>query len=161
MHAVRNLAILSLLLVLTLPPSRLVAADQPSAVQPAAPSTALTARFTAFLTDVLAGHLPATGLSDAMKAGFTPQLISQVDGSFTPLGSFQKLQFVRQDTLDGYQRYHYVAVFDKGSQPLLFVLDSSGNIAGFFKDQTTVVRRARPSHAAPRRRKLRYCVPIF
>ncbi len=137
MHAARNFVILSLLMGFTLPPSRLVAADQPAAVQSAAPSTALTARFTAFLTDVLAGRLPATGLSDAMKAGFTPQLISQVDGLFTPLGSFHQLQFVRQDTLDGYQRYHYVAVFDKGSQPLLFVLDSSGNIAGFFKDPAT------------------------
>ncbi len=70
-----------------------------------------------------------------MKAGFTPDLISQVNALFAPLGAFKSLQFVSQDSAQGFQRYHYIAVFDKGTRPLLFVLDSSGNIAGFFKDQ--------------------------
>lgn len=135
MHTVTKPAILCLLLVFTLPAGPCAAADQPAAAQTGAPSSALTARFTAFLSDVLAGHLPATGLSDAMKTGFTPQLISQVDAMFAALGSFQRLQFVRQDAVGAYQRYHYVAVFDKGSQPLMFVLDTNGNIAGFSKDQ--------------------------
>jgi hypothetical protein len=100
----------------------------------AAPSPALTARFTGFLTDVLAGRLPATGVSDAVRSGFTQQLFAQVDGMFAPLGAFQKLQYVSQDTVEGYQRYHYVAVFAKGTQPLLFVLDAKGDIAGFFKE---------------------------
>ncbi len=135
MHVLRNLAILSVLLVVVLAPARSTAADQPATAQTAAPSTALTARFTAFLTDVLAGRVPATGLTDAMKTGLTPQLLSQIDGSFAPLGAFQRLQFVRQDTLEGYQRYHYVAIFAKGTQPLMFVLEAGGNVAGFFKDQ--------------------------
>jgi len=110
-------------------------AQQPTASQTAPPSSALTTQITTFFTGILAGHLPATGLTDKMKSAFTPDLISEIDAMFAPLGTFQKLQFVSQDSIQGYQRYHYVAVFDKGTQPLLFVLDSSGNIAGFFKDQ--------------------------
>lgn len=125
----------SVLLAVALPAARCVAADQPAASQ-TAPDSALTARFAAFLTGVLAGHLPATGVSDKMKAAFTPDLITQVDALFAPLGAFKSLQFVSQDGAQGFQRYHYIGVFDKGTQPLLFVLDSSGNIAGFFKDQS-------------------------
>jgi hypothetical protein len=110
-------------------------ADQSATSQTSAPPSALTAQLTAFLTDVLAGRLPATGISDQMKSALTPALIAQIGGAFAPLGKFQKLQFVRQDTVQGYQRYHYVAVFDKGTQGLIFVVDSNGNIAGFSKDQ--------------------------
>ncbi len=83
---------------------------------------------------MLAGRVPATGLTDAMKSGLTPQMLSQIDSSFAPLGAFQRLQFVRQDTIEGYQRYHYAAIFARGTQPLMFVLDAGGNLAGFFKD---------------------------
>lgn len=131
----RSALIFSVLLAVALPVPRCVAADQPAASQ-TAPDSALTARFAAFLTGVLAGHLPATGVSDKMKAAFTPDLLSQVDTLFAPLGGFKSLQFVSQDSAQGFQRYHYIAVFDRGTQPLLFVLDSSGNIAGFFKDQS-------------------------
>ena len=130
----RSVLIFSVLLAVALPAPRCVAADQPAASQ-TAPDSALTARFAAFLTGVLAGHLPATGVSDQMKAAFTPDLVSQVDTLFASLGTFKSLQFVSQDSAQGFQRYHYIAAFDKGTQPLLFVLDSSGNIAGFFKDQ--------------------------
>jgi hypothetical protein len=111
------------------------AAAQPAPAPAASPDAALTARFSTFLTDVLAGSLPSTGISDAMKTAFTPSVVSQVQGLFGPLGSFQKLQYVREDAAQGYQRYHYTAVFEKGTAPLIFILDSSGNIAGFFKDQ--------------------------
>lgn len=130
----KSVLILSVLLAVALPAPRCVAADPATASQ-TAPDSALTARFAAFLTGILAGHLPTTGVSDKMKAGFTPDLISQVNALFAPLGAFKSLQFVSQDSAQGFQRYHYIAVFDKGTRPLLFVLDSSGNIAGFFKDQ--------------------------
>lgn len=114
-------------------------ADQPAAAASAAPvgppDAALTARFSAFLSDVLAGRLPPSGVSDRMKAAFTPDMLAEVDTLFAPLGTFQTLQFAREDTVQGFQRYHYIAVFDKGTQALMFVLDSNGNIAGFFKDQ--------------------------
>jgi hypothetical protein len=110
-------------------------ADQ-STLQPAPPpDSALTARFTVFLTDVLAGRVPTTGLSEPLKAGLTPDVLSQIDRAFASLGLFQKLEFVREDTMPGYQRYHYVAVFNRGTQGVMFVTDSSGAIAGFFKDQ--------------------------
>jgi hypothetical protein len=137
MAMTRPIMILATLLFaagLTVPAFSPALADQ-SANQTSAPPSALSAQFTAFLTDVLAGRLPASGISDQMKSALTPAVIAQVGGSFAPLGKFQKLQFVRQDTVQGYQRYHYVAVFDKGTQGLMFVVDSNGNIAGFFKDQ--------------------------
>jgi hypothetical protein len=110
----------------------------PSTPAPAAvatPDAALTARFSAFVTDVLAGQLPATGVTDTMKTAFTPSVMGQVKTAFAPLGSFQKLQFTHEDSVQGYQRFHYIAVFDKGTQPVIFVIDSNQNIAGFFADQ--------------------------
>jgi hypothetical protein len=124
----------------SLVPAR-AAADQPAttapaAPAPAAPDAALTARFSGFLSDVLAGRVPATGMSDQMKAALTPDMLAQVDAAFKPLGAFQKLQYVREDAAQGYDRYHYIAVFANGTLPLIFVTDSNGNIAGFFKDQS-------------------------
>jgi Protein of unknown function (DUF3887) len=113
-----------------------VAADQPG--QPAAaatPDAALTARFAAFITSVLAGQLPAAGVTDTMKTAFTPSAIDQVKTTFAPLGAFQTLQFTREDSVQGYQRFHYIATFEKGTQPVIFVIDPNHNIAGFFLDQ--------------------------
>jgi hypothetical protein len=118
----------------SLGPAR-AAADQPATTAPAAPDAALTARFSSFLTDVLAGRAPATGISYPMKAALTPDMLSQIDADMRPLGAFQKLQYVREDTAQGYARYHYIGVFANGTLPLMFITDSNGNIAGFFKDQ--------------------------
>ena len=107
----------------------------PSAAPAATPDAALTARFTAFFADILASRVPATGLSAAMKAALTPDAVSAVAASFAPFGTFTRLQYAGQDSRAGYERYRYTAIFDKGSQGLLFVLDSDGNIAGFFKSQ--------------------------
>ena len=100
-----------------------------------APSSAMTGRFTTFFTQVLAGHVPSGGISEQMRQGFNQQLLAQIDGAFAGLGKFHQLQFVRADTMQGYQRYHYSAVFDKGSQGIMFVVDSSNTIVGFFQDQ--------------------------
>jgi hypothetical protein len=119
-------------------------ADQAATPQPATsaapaapgstPDPALTARFTDFMTSILAGRLPPTGISDAVRSGLTPALLKQVDDSLSALGAFDSLRYVGVDSLQGYQRYHYIAVFANGTQPLMFVLDSKGDIAGFFKD---------------------------
>jgi hypothetical protein len=115
---------------------RAAIADQSASPAPAATaSAALTARFSTFMTDVLAGNLPATGVTDTMKTAFTPSVMSQVSTTFAPLGTFQRLQFTKQDSAPGFQRFHYIAIFDKGSQPVIFVIDSNQNIAGFFADQ--------------------------
>lgn len=111
------------------------AQEPPATAQPAPPpNSALTARFTSFFKNVLAGHTPSSGVTDQVKQGLTPDLLAQIDGTFASLGKFKKLQFVRQDSGQGYQRYHYTAMFDNGTQDVLFVLDSNGLIAGFFKD---------------------------
>lgn len=115
-------------------PSPAPAAQSPAPTG-AAPDAALTARFSNFLTTILAGKVPATGVSDKIKTGLTPQMVTTIDGALSPLGAFQSLQFVRQNTVQGFQVYHYNAVFAKGNQPMVFVLDSDSNIAGFFKDQ--------------------------
>jgi hypothetical protein len=62
-------------------------------------------------------------------------MMSQVRSSFASLGAFVGLRFVKHDTSQGYQGYHYSAVFQNGSQPIAFVTDSSGTIVGFFQDQ--------------------------
>jgi Protein of unknown function (DUF3887) len=133
MRVLAKLTIVAILAGLALPQA---AGAQATPAPTVTPDSALTARFSTFLTDVLAGRLPPAGISDAMKTALTPNMLAQIDAMLAPLGTFQKLQFVREDAVQGYQRYHYVAVFDKGTQPLMFVLDSNGNIAGFFKDQS-------------------------
>jgi hypothetical protein len=109
--------------------------DQPPAKAGPPPADALTATFTAFLTDILAGRMPYAKMSEAMRTGMTPSLMSQIRGSLSALGTFERLRFVSHETVQGYQRYHYSASFDQGSEPLLFVTDSTGAIAGFFDDK--------------------------
>lgn len=119
---------LALTLLLTAAPLCCPAGDTASAAPPLA---ALTAAFSAFLSDVLAGRLPAGNLTPQMTAALTPADLSEIDSEFTPLGAFARLQFVRQDSLQGYRRYHYTAIFEKGQMGLMFVTDSTGAIAGF------------------------------
>jgi hypothetical protein len=96
---------------------------------------AKTARFDTFFRSVLAGHAPTQGLTPAMQQALTPAALSQIDSLYATCGTFEKLQYVGEDSVQGYDRFHYAAIFDKGKQGVMFVLDSSGNIAGFFKDQ--------------------------
>jgi hypothetical protein len=99
----------------------------------AAPAAATTAGFSAFLSDILAGRVPPN-ISPAMKSQSTTML-TQVKSLLAPLGNFRRLTFLREDSLQGYHRYHYTAVFDKGSQGVVFITDSSGTIVGFGNDQ--------------------------
>ncbi len=135
-----KLAVAALLCGFMLPAAPAPAQPAPPAAQPATesappPSSATTARFTTFFTQVLAGHVPSGNISPRMREGFTSQLLAQIDGAFAGLGKFRQLQFVRADTMQQYQRYHYLAVFEQGSQGVMFVLDSGGTIVGFFQDQ--------------------------
>ncbi len=107
----------------------------PPAPESAPPDSAMTAHFTTFFTQVLGGHVPSGNISPQVKAGFTQQLLGQIDAAFAGLGKFRQLQFVRADTMQQYQRYHYLAVFENGSRGIMFVVDSNGTIVGFFQDQ--------------------------
>ena len=109
-----------------------VFAQQPSAAPP--PDSALTARFSSFFSDVLAGRVPSNNVSPQVRSGLTPQLLSQIRGSFASLGTFRQLQYVRQDAAQGYRRFHYSAVFENGNQGVMFVVDTSNTIVGFFED---------------------------
>jgi hypothetical protein len=111
------------------------AATPATATTPAAIDT-LTVGFTTFFTAVLAGRVPSGNLTPAMKAALTPAMVSQIDAMFSSFGTFLKLQYARQDALQGYQRYHYVASFEKGRLGVMFVTDANGALAGFFKDPT-------------------------
>ncbi|MBV8530648.1 MAG: hypothetical protein JO104_04970 [Candidatus Eremiobacteraeota bacterium] len=95
------------------------------------PDAALTARFDEFLTDVLAGRLPASGVADEFRKGFTRERIALVDDNLAPLGAFQTLRYVGFKSIEGYSLYHYDAVFANGMQKLTFFLDPSGSISGF------------------------------
>jgi hypothetical protein len=112
---------------------------QPAAAAPiviaqaAAPSDATTAAFTTFLTDILAGRVPPN-ISQMMRSQ-SSAMLAQVKSTFASLGAFRKLQFLREESEQGYHRYHYTAVFEKGTKALAFVTDSNGTIVGFFEDQ--------------------------
>jgi len=105
---------------------------RPASAQ-SAPSSSVTAGFTTFLSDVLAGRVPPN-ISSTLKTQ-SSQLISGVRTTFASLGTFRRLEFVREDTLQGYHRYHYRAVFDKGSRSVAFVTDANGTILGFLANQ--------------------------
>ena len=94
-----------------------------------------TPLFTAFFTELLAGKVPSVNLTPQVKAGLTPTVLTQIDGLYSNFGAFKSLQFVSSDTVQGYQRYHYKAIFEKSTQGVMFVTDASGAIAGFFVDQ--------------------------
>ena len=111
-----------------------VFAQQPPTNAAPPPGNALTARFNSFFTDILAGRAPSTNVSPEVRSGLTPQLVSQIRSSFASLGTFRHLQYVRQDQVQGYRRFHYSAVFDKGNQGVMFVVDANNTIVGFFQD---------------------------
>lgn len=98
----------------------------------ATPAASVTAGFTSFLTDVLAGRVPEN-IPDQMKSQY--EALGQVKTALAPLGAFHKLEFEREDSMQGYHRYHYTAVFAKGTRKVVFVTDSNGLVVGFFPDQ--------------------------
>ncbi|HEY1867619.1 MAG TPA: hypothetical protein VGG70_04930 [Candidatus Cybelea sp.] len=98
----------------------------------ASPSGPPTAMFTSFITDVLAGRVPSN-ISETMRS--QSEGLTQVRDAFAKFGTFKRLQYVREDNLQGYHRYHYSAVFTKSTQHVVFVTDSNGTIVGFFEDQ--------------------------
>jgi hypothetical protein len=109
--------------------------DQPTPKEAGPASSSLTQTFSGFFSDVLAGRVPSANMSATMRSGLTPSMLSRIRGSFSSLGAFVGLRFVKHDTTQGYQGYHYSAVFQNGSQPIVFVTDSNGTIVGFFQDQ--------------------------
>lgn len=111
-----------------------VAAEHRALVaQEANAAAALTARFTAFFEDVLAGRPPvAEHLAAALQSALTPTSVAAMAAQYGSYGAFQRLVFTGQDRVGPYSRYYYSAVFAHGTQPLMFVLDASGEIAGFF-----------------------------
>ncbi len=109
---------------------------EPATQSAPAPTSKQTADFTSFFTQVLAGHVPSGNISPEVKSGFTQQLLGQLDAAFAGMGKFRELQFVSADTMQQYLRYHYSAVFENGSQGIMFVLDSNGTLVGFFQDRS-------------------------
>jgi hypothetical protein len=99
-----------------------------------APSGAVTERFTSFLAYVLAGHAPPH-ISSTMQQQ-SSQLISGVKQTLGTLGTFRRLEYVREESMQGYHRYHYRGVFDKGTRGLAFITDDKGTIVGFAEDPT-------------------------
>jgi D-alanyl-D-alanine carboxypeptidase len=111
-----------------------VAAQAASETAAAAAQVApLTSRFTTFFSSLLAAKVPAEEMSATFKAAMTPPTLSELKQMFAANGTFERLQFVSDDETGGYHRYHYTAVFSSGTQPVTFVVDSDGAIAGFFK----------------------------
>ncbi len=124
------------LAALALPVAAAAQSPEPTVSAAPAPSAAMASRFSAFFTQVAAGHSPTGNVTSQVKTGLTPTVLAQIDSAFAELGPFRHLQFVSADEMQGYRRYHYTAVFEKGRQGVMFVVDSNGAIAGFFQDQT-------------------------
>lgn len=110
-----------------------------------APPADVTAGFTTFLTDVLAGRVPAN-ISETMKSQ-SSTMIAQAKSTFGAYGAFRRLQYEREDTDQGYHRYHYMAIFAKGSPYVAFVTGSDGTIVGFFEDEPPAKPAGAPSAA--------------
>ncbi len=106
------------------------ASEMAAAAAKAAP---LTDRFATFFTSLLAAKVPTDKMTDAFKAAMTPATLSELQAMFASNGTFERLQFVADDQAGPYHRYRYTAVFSSGTQPVTFVLDSTGAIAGFLK----------------------------
>lgn len=100
-----------------------------------APTGAVTERLTAFLTQVLAGHTPSHISSTLQQQ--SSQLISGVKSTLGTLGTFHRLDYVREESMQGYHRYHYRAVFEKGTRGLAFITDSNDTVVGFEEDPTS------------------------
>ncbi len=99
-----------------------------------AQSSATTQSFTTFLADVLAGRTPSR-ISSTLRSQ-SSQLISGVKQTLGTLGTFRRLEYVREESMQGYHRYHYRAVFEKGTRGLVWVTDSNGTVVGFMEDPT-------------------------
>lgn len=112
----------------------MLALAAPASAQ-SAPSSAVTKNLTAFLADVLAGHTPSH-ISSTMQQQ-SAQLISGVKQTLGTLGTFHRLDYVREESMQGYHRYHYRAVFEKGTRGLAFITDSNGTVVGFEEDPTS------------------------
>jgi hypothetical protein len=100
-----------------------------------APSSATTERLTTFLTDVLAGHTPPHISSTLQQQ--SSQLISGVKDTLGTLGTFHRMEYLRQESMQGYHRYHYRAYFEKGARGVAFITDSNGTVVGFEEDPTS------------------------
>jgi hypothetical protein len=112
----------------------------------AAPSGPPTATFTTFMTDVIAGRIPPD-ISESMNSNADG--LSRARQAFVQFGTFKRLQFVREDTMQGYYRYHYTAIFQKSSLHIVFVTDSEGTIVGFFPDQSGQQQQQGPPQQGP------------
>ena len=88
-----------------------------------------TTQFSTFMTDVLAGRIPS-GLSHDTRDALTPAFVSQLDVMFARLGAFHMLQFIGRGAEGKNQRFLYAAVFDKGTQALMFYTNTAGEITG-------------------------------
>ena len=115
-------------------------------VAQAAPSGPPTASFTTFITDIIAGRIP-TNISENMNS--QSEGLSRARQAFAQLGTFKRLQFVREDNMQGYRRYHYTAIFQKSSLHLVFVTDEEGTIVGFFPDQSGQQQQQGPPQQGP------------
>jgi hypothetical protein len=118
----------------SMPAASPTASIAPSTSPLPSPDPALTQRFQAFFTDVIAGKPPTQNLTSVMQAAMTSSALIPVKQYFSGLGTFQTLQYVNHDQLGGYQRYHFMATFSNGSQKVMFVLDPTGALAGYFNE---------------------------
>lgn len=114
------------------PPATAAPSSSPSPAP--TPDLALVQEFEAFFNDVLAGRTPTQNLTAQMRSSMTAAALAPVKAYYDSLGTLSQLQYLNEDVLGGYRRYHFMALFSNGSQKVMFVLDPSGQITGFFDE---------------------------
>ncbi|HEY3674434.1 MAG TPA: hypothetical protein VGK84_00420 [Candidatus Tumulicola sp.] len=137
-----RLAALTIALVALAVPASLRAQSTPASTAAASsspspaptPDLALVQQFETFFNDVLAGQPPTQNLTSQMRTSMTPAALAPVEQYYASLGTLSQFQYLFEDRINGYRRYHFLATFSNGSQKIMFVLDSSGDIAGFFDE---------------------------
>jgi CubicO group peptidase (beta-lactamase class C family) len=93
----------------------------------------VTAKLRTFVTDLQRGTVDPAAVTAEVKAGFTPQVLTQLGEQLGAAGTLRTLTFKGKTSSQGLTAYRYNAAFAGGRTAVLtIVIDKDGKIAGFF-----------------------------
>jgi hypothetical protein len=98
------------------------------AMQP--PDGAVTNKALEWMERIQAGSIDRTQLEPAINAKFSPQTVSLLEKSLSPLGKPYSIAFGGSKPVGATMVYRYVVVFANGAVEEYISLDRSGKIAG-------------------------------
>lgn len=99
-----------------------------AAARPAAgEDAAVTGRLKAFFTDLVAGKVDRTQLTDAMSKRLTPQRVSGFPAALTPMGALTGFVYRGKSLAGSTTEYDYEAIFANGTLKASFAIDNATN----------------------------------